>query len=278
MIKMEYIAFRILGTALAVLLLWSCGEESIEWELKTGVPDLIVVEGVLTNKRNAHEVRISRPVADPSDTPEAVSHAIVAIFDGRNARLLTETSPGVYHTEPYIRAVINRLYTLYILYEGVEYSADSYLVPVQRMDPLRYHRVEGEQNLYELDLRESSDASMLEITLDWSHLPAYSIFPEEMTKARIVYYTVKSIDVNKMFSPEKERVFFPAGTRVIRRKYSMSPPQEDFVRTLMAETEWRGGIFDVQPGNVRTNLSDGAVGYFSVSTVVSDSTVIQPLY
>jgi hypothetical protein len=45
----------------------------------------------------------------------------------------------------------------------------------------------------------------------------------------------------------------------------------------MAETEWRGGLFDVQPGNVRTNLSEGAVGYFSVSAVVADTNLILPL-
>jgi hypothetical protein len=44
----------------------------------------------------------------------------------------------------------------------------------------------------------------------------------------------------------------------------------------MAETEWRGGLFDVQPGNVRTNLSEGAVGYFAVSQVAADSTIILP--
>ena len=94
------------------------------------------------------------------------------------------------------------------------------------------------------------------------------------TSARAV--ASKSIDVNKIFRPAKERIPFPVGTRVYRRQYSMNPWQEDFVRTLMAETEWRGGLFDVQPGNVRTNLSEGAVGYFSVSQVVADTTIITP--
>ncbi|MBE9509733.1 MAG: hypothetical protein IMY71_02550, partial [Bacteroidetes bacterium] len=44
--------------------------------------------------------------------------------------------------------------------------------------------------------------------------------------------------------------------------------------TMLSETEWKGGVFDVLPGNVYTNLSEGAVGFFAVSTVVSDSTVV----
>jgi hypothetical protein len=140
------------------------------------------------------------------------------------------------------------------------------------MDPVQYRRVQA--GWYELLLQETPDASMVEIWLDWSHLPAFSGQPAGSTRARIVYYTVKSIDVNKIFRPDKERVFFPLGTRVYRRKYSMNPFQEEFVRTMMAETEWRGGWFDVQPGNVQTNLSEGAVGYFSGSMVVADSSYI----
>jgi len=263
---------------LAVLMfLFSCGEEAIEWELDTHIPDLLVVEGVITNQRNTHEVRITLPVADPADTPQPVSGAVVAIFDGSNALTLTETSPGIYHTTPNVRAVYNKLYTLYILNGGMEYYAPSYLTPVRPLDQLQYRKAQGQQNWYELLLHETQDASMMEIWLDWSHLPAFRELPSEETQARIVYYTVKSIDVNKMFKPDKQKVYFPVGTRVIRRKYSMNTFQEEFVRTLMAETEWRGSWFDVQPGNVQTNLTEGAVGYFSVSTMVADSSLIVPL-
>jgi hypothetical protein len=37
------------------------------------------------------------------------------------------------------------------------------------------------------------------------------------------------------------------------------------------ETEWSGGLFDVQPGNVTTNLTNGALGYFAVCMIVSDT-------
>lgn len=263
--------------ALVAFLTSACNEEPIEWELELRQPDLLVVEGVLTNERKMHEVKLSRPVTDPSEIPEPVTDATIAIYDGNNATFLTEYQPGLYRTQPFVRAVFNRPYYLYILHDGKEYSAASYLVRVQPMDQLQYRRVDGFENWYELALRESPDASMVEILLDWSHLPAFRDLPADSTNARIVYYTVNSIDVNKMFKPDKQRVVFPVGTKVWRRKYSMNRFQEDFVRTLMAETEWRGGLFDVQPGNVKTNLSEGAVGYFSVSQVVADSTIITPI-
>jgi hypothetical protein len=265
----------ILPLILMVFLI-SC-EEKIDWPLDTNEPKVIVVEGVLTNERKAHEVKISSPMADINGTPQPISGALVAIFNNDTAVSLREVQPGRYLTDPKVRAVYGKRYRLYIIYQGQEYYGDSYMVKVGPLDTLSYHQVPGREFWYEMNLKETKKPSMVEIRLNWGHLPGFRNLPAEQTRARIVYYTVKSIDVNKIFKPAKERVPFPVGTRVYRRKYSMNPSQEDFIRTLMAETEWRGGLFDVQPGNVRTNLSEGAVGYFSVSAVVADTNLILPL-
>ena len=258
-----------------MVFLMSC-EEKIDWPLDTNEPKVIVVEGVLTNERKAHEVKISRPMADINGTPLPVSGAFVAIFNGDTAVSLREVQPGRYLTDSTVRAVFEKLYRLYILYQGKEYYGDSYMVKVGPLDSLSYHQVPGREFWYEMNLEPTDSSSMVEYRLNWGHLPGFRNLPPEQTRAYIIYYTVKSIDVNKIFKPSKERVPFPVGTRVYRRKYSMNPSQEDFIRTLMAETEWRGGLFDVQPGNVRTNLSEGAVGYFSVSEVVADTNPILP--
>jgi hypothetical protein len=263
------------------LLISSC-EEQTDWDLDTNEPKVIVVEGVLTNERKAHEVRISRPLTDPNGTPQPVSGALVAIWEtdqanNNRAHRLREVQPGRYLTDTTVRAFSARLYTLFILYQGQEYWGSSYMVKVDSLKPLRYHQVPGKELWYELNLRETDHPSMVEIDLNWGHLVGFRNLPREQTRARIIYYTVKSIDVNKIFKPARERVPFPVGTRVYRRQYSMNQDQEEFVRTFMAETEWRGGLFDVQPGNVRTNLTEGAVGYFSVSQVVADTSIILPL-
>lgn len=269
-------ALMLILPLILMVLLMSC-EEKIDWPLDTNEPKVIVVEGVLTNERKAHEVKISRPMADINGTPQPVSGAFVAIFNNDTAVSLREVQPGRYLTDPTVRAVSGKLYRLYILYQGKEYHGDSYMVPVDTLKPLKYHQVPGKEFWYELNFQETYNPSMVEINLNWGHLPGFRNLPKEETRARIVYYTVKSIDVNKIFKPAKERVPFPVGTRVYRRQYSMNQHQENFVRTLMAETEWRGGLFDVQPGNVRTNLEGGAVGYFSVSEVVADTNLILPV-
>lgn len=275
--------FNITSLILLVLLL-SCSscEQKTEWELDTNIPKVIVVEGVLTNERKAHEVRISKPMTDPNGTPQPVSGAFVAIYErdqaGSNrAFRLREVQAGQYLTDTMVRAFPKRLYTLFILYQGQEYWGSSNMTEVPPLNDFEYRRVTGTELWYELILRDTRQPSMLEINLDWGHLIGFRNLPPEQTRARIIHYTVNSVDVNKIFKPAKEKVPFPVGTRVHRRQYSMNRDQEEFVRSLMAETEWRGGLFDVEPGNVRTNLSEGAVGYFSVSQVVADSTIILPL-
>ena len=61
---------------------------------------------------------------------------------------------------------------------------------------------------------------------------------------------------------------------ISRKKFSASPAYKAFLRGVLSETEWRGGVFDVERANAPTNLSEGAIGFFAVSTVVSDTTVV----
>ena len=265
-----------------LLLLTSC-EKTIDWPLDTNEPKVIVVEGVITNERKAHEVKISRPMADINGTPQPVSGALVFILERSNAGnnraiRLREDQPGRYLTDPTVRADSGRLYILKILYQGQEYSGDSRMVQVDSLNDLIYRKIPEHEFWYELNFVKTKKPTMVDYRLNWGHLPGFRDLPKEKTRAHIIYYTViHYVDVNEIFQPAKESVPFPVGTRVYRRQYSMNREQEDFVRSLMAETEWRGGLFDVQPGNVRTNLEGGAVGYFSVSQVVADTSVILPL-
>jgi len=95
-------------------------------------------------------------------------------------------------------------------------------------------------------------------------------------RAKQIYYDLKNVDINEQFKPTQERVDFPAGTVIIRRKYSISPRYREYLRGMLSETAWRGGMFDTFPANAATNLEGGAVGFFAVSTIVMDTTLIIP--
>ena len=259
-----------------MFLLLAC-EEPTNWDLKTQTTDLIVVEAQITNELKNHVVRLSRTVTGLNEKPEPVSGATVAVGADGSAAFFAEipAGSGMYYSDT-VQAVVEKTYYLFINYNGKEYTAATQMVPVTPLKQLDYRLVDEEKGLFELNYKDSNEPSKKEYWISWGHLPAFQDQPLTETLARTYHYTLESIDVNQLFKPDKERILFPAGSYVLRKKYSMSEDQQAFYRTFLSETEWRGSVFDVQKGNVITNLSEGAIGYFAVSTVVSDTTAILP--
>ncbi len=259
-----------------LLVLLAC-EEPTSWDLNTKPTDLIVVEAQITNELKSHVVRLSGTIEGINEKPKPVSGATVAVGTEGTVTLFTEfpAGSGMYYSDT-VQAVVGKTYQLYINYNGKEYTAATRMVPVTPLKPLDYRMVDEENEFYELNYQDSNEPSKKEYWIGWGHLQGYKDLPETETLAKTWHYTLESIDVNQLFKPDKERILFPAGSVVLRRKYSMSEDQQAFYRTFLSETEWRGSIFDVQKGNVLTNLSEGAIGYFAVSTVVTDTTVILP--
>ena len=259
-----------------LLLLLAC-EEPATWDLGTQTTNLIVVEAQITNELKSHLVKISRTVSELNAQPEPVSGATVIVGTEGVVFFLSEfpAGSGMYYSDS-VQAVVGKIYQLYISTNEKEYTARTQMVPVEPLKPLDYRLVNEEKGLYEINFKDSNDPSKKEYWISWGHLPAYQDRPLIETLARTYHYTLKSIDVNQLFKPDKDKILFPAGTIVLRKKYSMSEDQQAFYRTFLSETQWRGSPFDVQKGNVTTNFSDGAIGYFSVSSVVADTTLILP--
>ena len=122
---------------------------------------------------------------------------------------------------------------------------------------------------------EAEDPAMWEILIDWSTVPGYENSGPEETKKRLLFYTLPTLDVSQVFAPVVEQVFFPAGTRIDERRYSLNPAHADFIRSLLLETSWQGGVFPSDPANVSTNLSKGALGFFGVCAVNSLSLTVE---
>ena len=244
------------------LLVQAC-EESTHFPLKTTDSNLVVVEGILTNENINHRIKLTKPYKTQNETPEAISGAVVTLKDESASYILTElpAGSGEYYT-PQMRAVTGKVYTLSISYHEREYTAQDSAVPVEALEAIQYTKA-GDQ--YELVFTSSGqEPNFIEYTIDVSNTAA----------ARLIYYDLKTIDVNEIYKPDKEEYTFPAGATIIRKKYSVSAAYRAFLRSMLSETEWRGGAFDVERDNVLTNLSEGAVGFFAVSTVVADTTVI----
>lgn len=260
---------------LMVALFTSC-EETIDQSLTTSGSDVLVVEGMLTNESANHVIRLSKPHGQLNAGAVPVTGATVTIIEGDNLVFSLVENPagsGLYETEK-MRAVFGETYTLSIQHNGNTYVAQDSSLPVDALPPLRYEKVGGNDPRYRFITEDTGiGPNYINHLISWKQT-TYCV-DNAACEGLWVAYNLKNIDVNAtLFNPGKEDFFFPPGSVVIRRKYAVSEKYRAFLRSMLSETEWRGGVFDVERGNTATNLSAGATGFFAVTTVVADTTMI----
>jgi Domain of unknown function (DUF4249) len=257
----------------SIMLLAGC-EEQFNWPLNNKDTDLIVVEAVLTNENKNHLIKLTRPYQEQNETPQPITGAIVAIRN-KNGTIPTVEYPagsGLYYTDS-TRFVANIDYTLYIQYQGKPYFASATQPSVESLTPISF-RSAGD-GLYTLNFNKTgSEPNYIKYFIFWKYLNSCPAGDD--CQAKQIFYDLKNVDINEQFKPDQEQVVFPAGTIIIRKKYSVSDEYREYLRGMLSETAWRGGVFDVFPANAPTNLSEGAVGFFAISTVVTDTTIIVP--
>lgn len=251
----------------------SC-EERIE---RTGMPQAIntvVVEGLLTNERTNHKIKLTIPYGISGQPVLPATGASVSVIEDSGITYpLQEVPPqsGEYYT-PLMRAVFGRTYTLRINYKGKEFFAQDRSEPVEPLRAIDYRKVDDSPR-FSLSLGASGQQSnYIDHSISWKNTATCTL--SSVCEGRIVFYDLKTIDANDIFKPGKAEFTFPLGSVIIRRKYGISAAYKNFLRSVLSETEWRGGVFDVERANTTSNVSEGALGFFAVTSVVSDTTVV----
>lgn len=255
------------------LLITGC-EEEIEWNIKKDNTDKMVVDGILTNENKIQTISITHTIQELNAPKRPYSGLMVSVTDNiRDYPFKEDTNnPGSYLSEPF-RAVAGRVYELTIQTDSVTYNAKARAVAVTPLKEISIEK-DNDSNFYTYSHIEDLKPSMIEVFYDW-HSDTSFCREYGYSKAAETYYSLNNIDVSKAFSPEKLKIKFPSGTIISRKKYSLSDEHHDFLRSLLMETEWRGGVFDEQQGNVETNMTNGALGFFAVCMVVSDTTLVK---
>ena len=260
---------------LAGSLLHSC-DEQVNWDLKYQEVDLLVVEGKITNEPGPHEIRLTRPLYEMNAEPEPVSGALVEINDGIGIQTLVEDieRPGVYLSDSGFAGQVNQYYQLKIRYGGGIITAVTRMVEVTPFQKMNVFQVQSDPPLLSAVITDSDVPAIVRLELDWSQVRGYKDLPDSLTHAVIYHYTLNGVDVNKLFKPQQEQIRFPDSTRVVREKESVNNWYGEFLRGILSETDWRGGMFDVLPGNARTNMVGEAIGFFTAAEVIRDTIVV----
>jgi hypothetical protein len=254
---------------ISLFLLPSCVHE-IPFETDGIDKSAIVVEGFITNEFLNHPVWLSR-LSDYSDTARVpVSGAkMVAVTSSDNSATYyyKETSPGLYTSIEKFVGVTGNTYYLHVEVDSTVISAKTTMLPVTPPEKIRYSLKNN--GYYSIDYVGESyvkeNPAKYVLDLSWQD-----------NNATLYYYSLTTIDIAQLFAPKMQITYFPEGTQIIERKYSIDKDYENYLRSLLAETVWTGGYFDEAHGNLHTNITSDnpkvkTAGYFSANTVYIDT-------
>ena len=273
--------FNILIIIAMAGILGSC-REKIDLKLDSTYTRL-VVEGSITDHAMAHTVVLTT-TSDYLTTapPPPVSGALVEITDGTQVYPLTETSPGIYQTDPSVKGMAGKEYTLTI--RGVDingdgkdeiYTASEVMKPAwvidsvvaEKQKPLatpQLYKVNG----WGLEPSTTGDCYM------WNYWINGKLQSDTLYKSRFIDDTF----VNGVYIPGLpifDEIKAQPGDTILVETRGLSRRYYDFIVTLMLETVWNQGGGAGPPANVKGNISNGALGYFHASGVSYNATIVQ---
>lgn len=247
--------------------------ETVDWELQAGDNGKLVVEAIITDERKRQEIRLSRSYDDLNGPTPAVDDAIVTVSVAGTTYSFPcdHNDPGKYVSEvPF--AVVDQLdYVLEIDWEGGLYTAVSRLSDVAPIPVLSFRTKPGySDSLYIgtfAPVYNANQQAMYEVDIDWSH------FSQEEAQAKVFYYTFSRLDVSEFVRPVRDTVFFPRGSVLHITKYGLNEEFADYLRAMVIETDWKGGIFYSASASTPSNISNGGLGFFSTCAVVKKTLV-----
>lgn len=242
----------------SIVLLSSC-EKVINVDIKDAAP-VIVIEGVVTNRADSQVVKITRSaVFGQSNVFPAVTGAVVSITeDGIRKLSLQESRPGVYVLRS-SRGSPGHTYTLKVEADGKIYTATSTMPSQVRIDTValnssnffgntrriisvEYQDPSGVKNYYRCLLKVNGTPSKQDF-----------LFDDNFTDGKRVNQELFDFDLDILQGDVADIELHCVDSMIYRYWQGLDQNQN------------RGGA-STTPANPVSNISNGALGYFSAHT------------
>jgi len=251
------------------LLFYGC-EKVIDVDLNDAAP-AIVIEGNMSSNPEGAEVKISMTSSYFDTVPsEKVSGAIVTVVsDFGDKYIFRETEKGIYKPNK-VRFRDGNTYRLSVETNGKKYEAASKLYPAVNIDSLKFYYEDnpfmdpgyyvnvylfdppGVKNFYRLKYSKNGE---LQNTID------------DLILFNDRYVDGNSIEVTLFNQP------FELNDTITLQLISLDEGAYEYLRTFQELVNSNPG--SAAPANPNTNLSNGALGYFSVWNSVIKSAIIK---
>ncbi len=282
----NYKTIFIYAVILFPLLILSCTEK-IDIRLDDSYTRL-VVDGSITTDTMAHTVVLTSTSSYFYNQPApAVTGAIATITDGSLTFDLTEVSPGVYHTSADVYGIPGKTYTLNINLANAigghtSYTASALLNPVNSLDSvnLLFHPEWSKKGIWEVKCYVQEPPSvdfyrfliyknqiLLTDTLNEWFVTDDKFFNGNYTNGASVAYLRQG---------SSQEGLLPGDTVTVEVD-NIGKDYYNFVIEAQAELRGSNPLFSGPPSNVKGNINNGAVGFFSAYSATR-SYAITPVF
>ncbi|MFY0592151.1 DUF4249 domain-containing protein [Roseivirga sp.] len=269
--------------ALAALFTMGC-EETVTLDLGQ-LEERVVIEGLVTNEQNGHFVKLTRTRNFYSTGPaERIQDATVSVSDdnGNTYQFVhnpmgTADDNGFYYPQTNFQGQVGTTYSLSVVVDGEQYGASEELLPVTAIDSLTVI-------IDEEELEDPEEEGRFYEVLFYASEPQ-----DRKDQYLFKFYNngeiVKDFPTDIYFSDDDllgERIddleiagFYKLGEMVEVEMYSLTQEAFIFYSDLFNLLNNDGGMFSPPPADPRNNLSNGALGYFQVSSVSREQIMIE---
>ncbi len=267
-----------------VVVVFTACEKTVELDLKQS-ESKIVIEGLVTNRLGYQYVRVTRTAGfyDNGPTPR-VTNANVLVKDDLGNEFIFNHNPGnqddsigYYLPDQSFIGAVGRTYFLTVEMDGEIYTAQDKLFSLSGIDSLNY-RINAEEEV------EPKDYKKFYEVLLFSKEP-----PNEENYYFFKFYRNDSLKVYNendiYFADDKllgeaidglgSPVFYGVQDTARIEMYSLSREGFVYYFDLQLLLNNDGGLFSQPPSNSRTNLTNGAFGFFQASAVDVKPIVIE---
>ncbi len=277
--------FRTYFILLALVGLFSSCEETIELDLDQ-TEERVIIEGLVSTQSDKNFVKISKssPFYVAGSTPR-VTNAVVTVSNQEGQVFTMVHNPGnhpdssgIYIPDPPFSGVVGHTYFLEVSFDGLIFTGSDKMAPVIAIDSLAWGlSTSGFPNLDEPE-------HIYEVLLY-----AENVIPDRNFLLFKFYRndTITGPETNSIFTADDQLigdkieglsapVLFAKNDTARVEIYSLSQPAFVYYNDLFNVLNNDGGLFSPPPANPRTNLSNGALGFFQASALSTDSIIVDP--
>ncbi|NWJ50502.1 MAG: DUF4249 domain-containing protein [Bacteroidetes bacterium] len=263
--------------------------EKINIKLDNTSPRL-VVDGAITTDTTAHKIKLATSTDYFYNQPApAVTGALVTINDGSSTTILTEkpVGSGSYETPTTFFGIPGKTYSLHIeLKEALNgqkiYDATETMPKQLKIDSIQmefkqdiFKKGAWETKLYAQDpldenfycFRGYRNDVLVTDTLDRVTITDDKLFNGRYTNGISVLYWNQNMDWEVIHT----------GDRIKLQLGSLTKNYFNFIQELQLEVGEKNPLFSGPSANVRTNITNGGIGYFAAYSTCYASTKVKPI-